>query len=301
MAGFTDMAFREICLEFGADNTVTEMVSAQALVFGDKKTKKLLETSPKEKNVSVQIFGHDPSIMGEAAEILNKYEFTSIDINMGCPAPKIVKSFNGSYLLQEPSLVYNIVKEVVSSSDIPVTCKVRKSFNGIDAIKSIKNIQKAGATRITVHGRSREEFYSGNADWDYIKNVKRILDIPVIGNGDIFTPEDALMKIKYSGVDGIAIGRGSVGNPFIFNQIEELLEHGDYFRPSKEEKLNVLKDHLLREIKYKGERLGILEMRKVYSHYFKGMENSKEVRNHLNQLSDKNEIIKLIDYYLDNF
>lgn len=301
MAGYTDIAFREICQEFEADETVTEMVSAQALVHGDRKTKTLLKISDKEKNVTVQIFGHDPDIMAEATRILENYDFKTININFGCPAPKIVKGMNGSYLLKEPILVYDIVKAVVSSTNKPVTCKVRKSFDGVDALKAIKNIEKAGASEVIVHGRSREEFYTGSADWDYIKNVKDTLTIPVIGNGDIFNPEDALRKIKYSGVDGVAIGRGSIGNPFIFRQIEELILHGDYYRPTVEEKLNVLKDQLAREIAYKGERLGLIEMRKVYSYYFKGMKNSKEIRNKLNTLTDLDEIINIIDDYAKNF
>lgn len=301
MAGYTDIAFREICQEFEADETVTEMVSAQALVYGDKKTAALLEISDREKDVTVQIFGHDPDIMADAAKILNDYDFTKVNINFGCPAPKIVKGMNGSYLLKEPSLVYDIVKSVVEASTKPVTCKVRKSFDGVDALKSIKNIEAAGASEVIVHGRSREEFYTGEADWDYIKKIKETLNIPVIGNGDIFSPEDALSKIKYSGVDGIAIGRGSIGNPFIFRQIEELISNGDYYRPTVEEKLNVLKDQLDREIKYKGKRLGLIEMRKVYSYYFKGMKNSKEIRNKLNTLTNLDEIIEIIDEYAKNF
>lgn len=301
MAGYTDVAFREICQEFEADETVTEMVSAQALVYGDKKTAALLEISDKEKDVTVQIFGHDPDIMADATRILNDYDFKKVNINFGCPAPKIVRGMNGSYLLKEPSLVYDIVKSTVETSNKPVTCKVRKSFDGVDALKAIKNIEAAGASEVIVHGRSREEFYTGEADWDYIKKIKETVNIPVIGNGDIFSPEDVLRKIKYSGVDGIAIGRGSIGNPFIFKQIEELILHGDYYRPTVEEKLNVLKDQIDREIKYKGKRLGLIEMRKVYSYYFKGMKNSKEIRNKLNTLTDLDEIIKIIDEYAKNF
>lgn len=298
MAGYSDIAFREICEEYGADYTVTEMISAKALVNKDKKTKSMLEISPKEKNVVVQIFGDDPDICGEAAKILNGYDFKMIDINMGCPAPKIVKNNQGSALLRDENLVYSIVKEVVRNANVAVSVKIRKSIDGINSLEAAKMIEKAGASLLTVHGRSREEFYTGKSDWNFIREVKDNLNIKVLGNGDITDFRKDYEKIISSNVDGVAIGRGSIGYPFIFSQFKNGLNNKEIKYPSDEKRLLTLIDHINRAVKYKGEKLATIQMRKHYSYYFKNMKDSKDIRNKLNTLKNYRECIELIENYI---
>lgn len=298
MAGYSDIAFREICEEYGADYTVTEMISAKALVNKDKKTKSMLEISPKEKNVVVQIFGDDPDICGEAAKILNGYDFKMIDINMGCPAPKIVKNNQGSALLRDENLVYSIVKEVVRNANVAVSVKIRKSIDGINSLEAAKMIEKAGASLLTVHGRSREEFYTGKSDWNFIREVKDNLNIKVLGNGDITDFRKDYEKIISSNVDGVAIGRGSIGYPFIFSQFKKGLNNKEIKYPSDEKRLLTLIDHINRAVKYKGEKLATIQMRKHYSYYFKNMKDSKDIRNKLNTLKNYRECIELIENYI---
>lgn len=299
MAGYSDISFREICSEFKVDYTVTEMISAKALINKDKKTRSMLEISPKEKNVVVQIFGDDPDICGEAARILNEYNFKMIDINMGCPAPKIVKNNQGSALLKDKYLIYKIVREVVRNSNVEVSVKIRKSIDGINSLDAAREIERAGASLITVHGRSREEFYTGKSDWNFIREVKDALNIKVLGNGDIVDFKRDYEKIKNSGVDGVAIGRGAIGNPFIFSEFKNGLNGREIEYPSDKTRLLTLIDHINRSVKYKGEKLATIQMRKHYSYYFKNMYDSKEIRNKLNTIKDYREAIKLIENFID--
>lgn len=226
MAGVTDFAFRRICRELGAALTVTEMVSARALVYRDEKTKSLLYIPPEEHPCAVQIFGHEPEIMAEAAQLALKLSGADIlDINMGCPVGKIVRGGDGSALMQDPELAGRIVEAVVSAVSAPVTVKFRKGWDGgsVNAVEFAKVIQSAGAAAITVHGRTRTQMYAGRADWDIIRDVRRAVDIPVIANGDVFTPEDAAHILRYTGCELAMAGRGSFGNPWLFQQANALL------------------------------------------------------------------------------
>jgi tRNA-dihydrouridine synthase B len=298
LAGYTDMTFREICAEHKALMTVTEMVSAKAIYYGDKKTETLLKKSPKENNSVVQLFGDDPDIFGQVIrEKINKLDFNGIDINMGCPAPKIVKNNCGSALLDQPDLAYAIMKEAVRSSNKPVSIKIRKSIRGVDSLEIARLAQKAGISYITVHGRSREQYYEGLADWDYIKAVVDEVDIPVIGNGDISSYEDSKIKMEYSGVSAVSIGRAAIGNPFIFDEIYKKQKGLEYKEPSNKEKIEFAIQHLKRNVKDKGNKQGILEMRKQFVGYFKSMKNSKKVRNKINQSLDMEEIIDILKEY----
>lgn len=298
LAGYTDMAFRELASSLNAFMTVTEMVSAKALYFEDKKTKSLMEISPKEKNVAIQIFGNEPDIMGEVVKkYLNNSPYSMIDINMGCPAPKIVKNGQGSALIKNRDLAYEVMKNVVRNSTKPVSIKIRKSIDGIDSMEIVRLANKAGVSMITVHGRSREEYYSGLSDWNYIKEVVINSKVPVIGNGDIKNYEDFLEKKNYSKVSGISIGRGAIGNPFIFDEIYKKSMGFDYRYPTNIDRINMAIKHLDLIVKYKGQRLGVLEMRKQFVGYFKSMKGSKDLRDKINKISDDEEIKRLLKEY----
>ncbi|WP_455258446.1 tRNA dihydrouridine synthase DusB [Peptoniphilus asaccharolyticus] len=301
LAGYTDIAFREICSKMGASEVVTEMVSCKGIVYEDRKTNDLLLISPNEKNVVVQLFGEDPYYMAKAAEIVSKMNFVGIDINMGCPAPKIVKNNSGSALLDQPDLVYKITKEVVGATDLPVSVKIRKGIRDNSSIEAAKAIEAAGASRITVHGRTREEYYTGFSDWDYIAEVAKLLDIPVFGNGDIDSYDTAFKRINDCNLKGVSIGRAAIGNPFIFEEISKKSKGEDYFEPSFADRIEKAREHLKLAVEYKNERLGILEMRKQFVGYFKGMPGSKEARDKINRLNSYESVDEELIRFKEKF
>ncbi len=286
MAGVTDLTFRLICKEFGCGLVVTEMVSAKGIYYNDEKTEKLMEIKKDERPTSLQIFGSDPEIMARVTERLNKHNHDILDINMGCPTPKIVKNGDGSALMKDPELLYRVVKSVVEASEKPVTVKIRKGWDNdnINATEVAKSIEEAGAKAIAVHGRTREQFYSGSADWDIIKEVKKNVSIPVYGNGDVFEVEDAIKLKEYTGCDGIMIARGARGNPWLFKRINHYFKTGEILEsPTTKDKITQCLKHLDMIVKHKGEYIGIREMRKHCAWYLKGIKNGAKVRNEINK------------------
>ena len=285
MAGVTDLPFRLLCREQGAGLLCMEMVSAKAIQYNNKNTQALLEIHPKERPVSLQLFGSEPDTISEIAKRIEELPFAILDINMGCPVPKIVKNGEGSALMKNPKLVHEIVSKTVKAIQKPVTVKIRKGFDDtcINAVEIAKIIEDAGAAAVAVHGRTREQYYSRKADWDIIRQVKEAVSIPVIGNGDVVSGESALAMQKQTGCDGVMIGRGSQGNPWIFSELLEYEKTGKMpGRPSKEEIRDMILRHAKLQLEYKGEYLGIREMRKHVAWYTTGMPNSAKLRNEIN-------------------
>ena len=302
MAGVTDFPFRVICKRYGASLLYTEMINAKALCYGDENTFSMLEVKPEEGDIAVQIFGHEPQYMAEAASILSDMNrFRIIDINMGCPAPKITKNNEGSALMKDPALAFKIIDLVKKASKLPVTVKFRKGWDDscVNAVEFARNAQAAGADCITVHGRTREQYYSGKADWDIISEVKKSVSIPVIANGDIFSIGDAVNIIEKTGADAYMIGRGSQGNPFIFSQIRDFIEGSPVRDIPDTEKIDVMLEHYDLSIKYKGEDKTVREMRKHIGWYLKGMYGSARMRDDINHIVDADEVRQMLrDYQL---
>ena len=301
MAGITDLPFRLICEEYGAGLTCTEMISSKGLYYGDGKTKLLLNTKDEKRPVAAQIFGSDIDAMGYAAKFVSDF-VDIIDINMGCPAPKIVKNGDGSKLLLDLNLVKNIATTVVKASKVPVTVKIRKGWdnNNIVAVEVAKILENAGISAITVHGRTRAEYYSGKADWNIIRKVKESVKIPVIGNGDITSKEEAIKVFEQTNVDGIMIGRASIGNPWIFEEIVNYLEGKEQRNVTKEEKLETIIKHIELAIEEKGEIVAIKEMRKHLAHYIRNTKDASIVRQKINMINEKGELIDCLNEYFEN-
>ena len=298
MAGVTDLPFRLLCKEQGAGLLCMEMVSAKAIQYNNKNTKALLEIHPEELPVSLQLFGSDPDVISEIAKRIEELPFSILDINMGCPVPKIVKNGEGSALMKNPKLVYEIVRKTARAIQKPVTVKIRKGFDDtcINAVEIAKIIEDAGGKAVAVHGRTREQYYSGKADWDIIRQVKEAVSIPVIGNGDVVSGESAIAIQKETGCDGVMIGRGAQGNSWIFSELLEYEQTGKMpQRPSVEAIRKMMLRHAQLQMQYKGEYLGIREMRKHVSWYTSGLPNSAKLRDEINRVDNYEELEKLLE------
>ena len=298
MAGVSDLPFRLLCKEQGAGLVCMEMISAKAIYYNNKNTDLLMEIHPDEGPVSLQLFGSDPVIMGEMAKRIEDRPFAILDVNMGCPVPKVVNNHEGSALMKNPKLVGEIVTALVKAIDKPVTIKIRKGFNeeNVNAVEIAKIAESCGAAAVAVHGRTREQYYSGKADWDIIARVKDAVSIPVIGNGDVVDEESAAKMLAYTGCDGIMVGRAAQGNPFIFRQLSHFLETGEKCaKPTTQEIKDAIMKHATLSIQYKGEYTAVREMRKHISWYSAGYPNSSKLRAKMNEMETMEDILAIME------
>ncbi len=298
LAGITDMAFRQVCTGFGAGYRETEMVSAKALSFGDKKSMELMELSSDEHPCGIQLFGNEPDIIASSAKLAVEAGADIIDINMGCPAPKIANNGSGSALMKNPKLCGEIVRAVKDSVSVPVTVKIRKGFdkNSVNAVEVAKICEDNGCDAVIVHGRTREQYYSGQCDLEIIKAVRQAVQIPVIGNGDVRDIRSAEKMFDTTGCDAVMIGRAALGSPWIFRQLNDYFEKGIITElPSSEEKLEIMRKHIELVVKYKGEHMGMLQSRKQLAWYLKGFKGAAKLRNEAGKVSTLEDMYRLIE------
>lgn len=303
MAGVTDITYRTICKEMGVGLVYTEMVSAKGLYYKDAKTRILMKINENNRPVSLQIFGSNPDIMAYVVEnyINERNDIDIIDVNMGCPTPKIVKNGDGSALMREPTLAGEIINKIKKVSNKPITVKIRAGWdsNSINAPEFAKILEFNGADMVAVHGRTREQFYTGKADYDIIKRVKDAVSIPVVGNGDVYIPEDAVRMLKATGCEGVMVARGILGNPWLITNIVKILNNDhNFYEPALQDRVEMIKRHALMLAKERDERIAALEMRKFAAWYMKGMKNSSEARNKINKVTNATELCNLLDEYI---
>ena len=298
MAGVTDLPFRLLCKQMGAGLLCMEMVSAKAIHYKNKNTESLMAIDERELPVSLQLFGSEPELMAEVAHSIEERPFALLDLNMGCPVPKVVNNGEGSALMKDPKLAADIVRAISTAIQKPVTVKIRKGFDDahVNAVELAKRLENAGAAAIAVHGRTREQYYSGKADWDIIRQVKEAVTIPVIANGDIDSPEAAKRCIEETGADAIMIGRGAQGNPWIFREIRHYLEFGEMLpRPDAEEIKTVLRRHAQLQMEVKGEYIGMREMRKHAAWYLAGFPHAARLRKQACEMEKLDDLERLIE------
>lgn len=297
MAGVTDRAYRELCMSMGAGYCVSEMVSSRALSFGSKKSEELMDISAQERPCGIQIFGDSPSCMAEAAQAAMKHHPDIIDINMGCPAPKISGSGSGCALMKQPALCGEIVQAVVRAADVPVTVKIRKGWDeaSVNAVEVARICEQAGAAAVTIHGRTRQQYYKPPVDYDIIKQVKQHVGIPVIANGDIDSAGQARRVLDMTGADFVMVGRASLGDPWIFTQINSYLDDPNrpLYQPTLEEKLDTMLAHTRQMVAYKGEYIALRQARKLVMGYFKGLRGAAELRGEAGKIETVDDLIRL--------